>query len=270
MMRHTYRVVIAYDGTAFAGFAPVPGERTVWSTLRTALIGVAPGFGKLAAAGRTDRGVSAVGQIISFIAQDPVPLDAVVRAIDDAAPGALAALEARKVSNSFHAQFSACERRYVYSLPDDGTHDVARMDRMLCALVGRRCFSAFARNTPFGKDTVKTLTEARARRVGAEDGARVRFDFAGEAFLRKQVRVMVSSVMREAAAGSDDDALVRLAAGGDRRETPHPAPAEGLVLAAVGYAPLWPKEWPKPGARTAQETSSRMTTSSSGDGHIQM
>ncbi len=242
MKRHTYRAVIAYDGTAFAGFAAVPGEVTVWSTVRSALIGAVPSFGKLAAAGRTDRGVSAIGQVISFVSQEDVPLDRIARAIDEAAPGALAALEVRKVSNSFHAQFSACARRYAYFLDDDGSVDVDLMDRMLGALVGRRCFSAFARNTPFGKDTTKTLVEARARRIA---GARIRFDFAADAFLRKQVRVMVSTALREAAAGLDDEALVRLAEAGDRRLTPHPAPPEGLVLARVGYRPIWPKEWRK-------------------------
>jgi tRNA pseudouridine38-40 synthase len=108
MRRHTYRVEIAYDGTAFAGFAHVPGQRTVWSTLRGALIRVVPGFNKLDAAGRTDKGVSAIGQVISFIASEPAALDAIARAIDEAAPGALAALDVRQVSNSFHAQFTAC------------------------------------------------------------------------------------------------------------------------------------------------------------------
>lgn len=251
MKRHTYRAVIAYDGTAFAGFAAVPGERTVWSTVREALIGAVPSFGKMAAAGRTDRGVSAIGQVISFISQDDVPLDRIARALDEAAPGALAALEVRKVSNSFHAQFSACARRYAYFLDDDGSHDVARMDRMLGALIGRRCFSAFARNTPFGKDTIKTLIEAGVRQVAGERGPQLRFDFAGDAFLRKQVRVMVSTALREAAADLDDDALVRLAELGDRRLTPHPAPPEGLVLARVGYLPLWPKEWRQRPSRPA-------------------
>ena len=86
MKRHTYRVQIAYDGAAFAAFAPVPGERTVWSTLRSALQAVAPGFGRMAAGGRTDRGVSATGQVISFISRDPVECAAIARAMTSSVP----------------------------------------------------------------------------------------------------------------------------------------------------------------------------------------
>jgi tRNA pseudouridine38-40 synthase len=238
--RHTYAVTIAYDGRAFASFAPVPGQRTVWSVVREALISVAPGFGRLASAGRTDRGVSATAQVFSFIARDPVECEVIAAAIDRAAPNELAALEVRRVSNSFHAQFSAIARRYVYFHEDDGSADVARIDRMLCALLGRRSFSAFARETPRDKALVKTLIDARARRVIEDGRSFVRFDFAGQAFLRRQVRVMVATVLREAAAGSKDEILVELAETEDRRVTANPAPAEGLYLVKVGYDPLRP------------------------------
>lgn len=232
MKRCTYRAQIAYDGSAFAGFMPVPGERTVWSVLRDALIEVVPAFLKMAAAGRTDRGVNAIGQMISFISRDPVELDVIREAIDRAAPDALAALEVRRASNSFHAQYSAVFRRYVYLHTDDGTTDVARIDRMLCALVGRRDFTAFARDTPLGKATTRTLIDARARRIDARS---IRFDFAAESFLRRQVRVLVATVLREAAQNSGDEILVELANSRDRRATAFPAPAEGLYLAKVGY-----------------------------------
>lgn len=238
MKRYTYRLEVAYDGTVFAGFTPVPGERTVWSALRDALVPVVPAFGRMAAAGRTDRGVSALGQVVSFISHEKVEPEVIMRAVDDAAPGALAAMDVRLVADSFHAQYTATSRRYVYLWPDDGTADVARIDRMLCALTGRRCFSAFARDTPWGKKTVKTLLEARARAFDGPGGTWLRFDFAGDAFLRRQVRVMVATALREAAAGAPDDRLVELAAAQDRRATAFPAPAEGLFLVRVGYDPI--------------------------------
>lgn len=241
MNRCTYRAEIAYDGTAFAGFAHVPGERTVWSVLREALVAILPGFGKLAAAGRTDRGVSATGQVISFVSRDPVECSVIMRTLDEAAPGALVALDVRRVAHKFHAQFSASARRYVYLCPDDGTVDVRRLDAMLRALVGRRDFNAFARETPLGKKTVKTLIEARARRAMGESGPVLRFDFAGDAFLRRQVRVLVATALREAHASDDERVLVRLAEAGDRRATALPAPPEGLHLVKVGYEPVVPK-----------------------------
>ena len=87
---------------------------------------------------------------------------------------------------------SARGRRYVYLLPDsEGRHDAFRVDRMLGALVGRRDFGAYARDTPAGKSTMRRLWEARARRVRHEGVGAIRFDFAGDGFLRRQVRVTV-------------------------------------------------------------------------------
>lgn len=241
MKRWTYRAEIAYDGAAFAAFAHVPGERTVWSTVRSALIRVVPGFGKMAAAGRTDKRVHAVGQVFSFIANAPVECAQIMDSLDAEAPGALAALDVRRVPDKFHAQFQACARRYVYLHPDDGTVDVGRVDAMLAALVGRRDFNAYARETPLGKKTEKTLIEARARAVAGESGPIVRFDIAGDAFLRRQVRVIVATALREAAAGADTDVLLRLAEGGDRRATALPAPSDGLYLVKVGYDAVVPR-----------------------------
>ncbi|MBI2373417.1 MAG: tRNA pseudouridine synthase A [Deltaproteobacteria bacterium] len=242
MKRHTYRARIAYDGTAFASFAHVPGELTVWSALRSALVSLGGGFGHLAAGGRTDRGVSATGQVISFIYRDFVPPDEICGAIDSVAPGALVALEVRKVSDSFHAQFSACARRYVYFAPDADALDVERLDRLLNELVGeRRSFTAFARDTPPGKKLDRALTEARARRVSTDEGPRIRFDFAAQGFLRKQLRVLVATALREARTPSDDEALLRIAESGDRRATAQPADSRGLVLVKVSYDPVSPK-----------------------------
>lgn len=241
MKRCTYRLEVAYDGTRFPSFAPVPGERSVWTAVRDALISAVPGFSKFAAAGRTDKNVSAVGQIFSFISRDPVELENIRAAVDAAAPDALAVLDVRRVSDSFHAQFTACARRYTYFHPDDGTLDVARLDRMLCALLGRRDFNAYARETPFGKKTDKYLWDARARRIFDPERSApfIRFDLAGDAFLRRQVRVIVATALREASnPGAGDDILVELAEQRDRRSTALPAPAEGLFLMKVGYDPI--------------------------------
>jgi tRNA pseudouridine38-40 synthase len=235
LKRHTYRVQVAYDGNAFKSFAPVPGEKTVWSTIREALISVVPGFGKLASAGRTDKSVHATGQIVSFIARDKVDPDIVFRALDEAAPGELAALDVRLVNDSFHAQFTATYRRYIYLHEDDGRSDAARIDRLLCPLLGKRDFNAYARETPAEKKTVKTLFDARARRYFDGEKSYVRFDFAGDAFLRRQVRVMVATALREAEGSRGDNILLELAENLDRRETALPAPGAGLYLVKVGY-----------------------------------
>ena len=235
----TYRLELAYDGAAFAGYARQPGLVTVEACLLEAAGRVAGEAPRIVVAGRTDRGVSATGQVISFRAPRPLDLQALVASIDAVHPG-LTTTDARVVPRWFHAQFSAQARHYVYFAPDPGPELADRVDRLLGALLGRRCFSAFARDTPPGKTTERTLLRASARRVMHEGRLALRIDLMADAFLRKQVRVLVTTALREAAADAPEDALVTLAATGDRRRAAFPAPAEGLTLARVLYEPHLP------------------------------
>ena len=137
--RRTFRVVLAYDGAAFAGFARQPGHRTVESAVQEELTSRGVDVRGFATGGRTDRGVHAVGQVISFHTRSDVSAAGVAAAIDQA-PG-LAVCEATLAPRWFHARYSAVFRRYAYfhETIDD---DVARIDRMLGQLIGTRCMSA--------------------------------------------------------------------------------------------------------------------------------
>jgi tRNA pseudouridine38-40 synthase len=238
MQRYTYRVTIAYRGAAFWGFAKQPGHETVESVLIEALSSLDVPLTRVGVGGRTDRGVNATGQVISFWSRDPLDEREIVEVIDRARPDDLAALEARWVPRRFHAQHSAQMRRYVYLFEDGASLDVSRIDRMLLLLSGRRSFRAYARDTLPDESCVRRLFEARARRIGSDSGAIIRFDFAGDGFLRRQVRVIVATAIREAERGANEDALVRIAESEDRGESAPPAAPEGLYLAAIGYEPV--------------------------------
>ncbi len=233
--RVTYRLELAYDGAKFHGYARQPGLRTVDDTLRAAFAELIDGKIALPVGGRTDRGVHATGQVVSFWSRGALRQQEIADTVERVGQGDIAVMDLRIVPRWFHARYSALGRRYVYLHRDEGELDVARLDRMLCALVGRRCFSAFARDTPQGTKTDRTLDVATARRVTEET---VRFDFAARSFLRKQVRVMVATALREALLGADDDALVQLAANGERGATPLPADPGGLYLRRVEYEPF--------------------------------
>lgn len=233
--QQTYRATIAYEGRAFGGYARQLDLDTVEAALLEALGLVLPAAPTIAVAGRTDRGVSATGQVVSFRAGGRGLGPQIQEAIDRVRPETLTCLEVREVDRRFHAQYSARARRYVYLHPEPPGLDLPRLDRMLEALQGRRCFGAFARDTPPGQSTVRSLREARARREQVDGQAMIRFDLLADAFLRRMVRVLVATAIREAVAGAADEALVVLAAAGDRRGTALPAPAEGLTLSRVIY-----------------------------------
>ncbi len=229
--RFTYRLELAYDGSRFAGFQAQRGQRTVESVLLAGIGGWVPELRRVAVGGRTDRGVHALGQVVSFWSRAPIELEALRERLETSAEGELLVLEMRPVPSSFHASFSAVSRSYAYRLRAPGL-DVSRLDALVGALVGRRCFSAFARDTPREQSTVRRLMRARVLSEG--EGA-ARFELTADGFLRRQVRVIVATAVRAMAEGAPLDALLSLCESGDRGATAPPAPAEGLWLMAVGY-----------------------------------
>lgn len=231
-MRVTYRATIAYDGGAFAGFSRQKGQRTVEGVLLDALRALMPEITTVACGGRTDKGVHATGQVISFWSRGSLDRDRLFGVLDSAAPDALAVRDLQVVPRRFHASFSATARRYSYFHRDDGRADVDALDALLNHLVGTRCFSAFARDTPKGRSTVRRMLAARVRRWGPDH---LRFDLSATGFLRRQVRITVATALREAAIGSSADTLVRLAASGDRRATAPAIDGGGLYLVGVDY-----------------------------------
>jgi len=252
------------------------------------------------AAGRTDAGVSAAGQVISFHTYDSPMADAMLEAINAVAPGELRVWRVEAVPRAFHATFSAAWRRYLYlfplrgDAPPDTLHDCVRhaksgalgevdtthmdaidvepeeVDRLLRPLCGRTLnYSAFARDTVAGRDARSRLHLARASvtrlppsSVSQEgNGGRVMMvELVGDRFLRRMVRVLVATAIREATrrlsppseassgrgeggrggSESDGNELLRLCESGDRLATALAMPPVGLCLIEAGYPPYSP------------------------------
>jgi tRNA pseudouridine38-40 synthase len=233
-----HAVVIAYDGAAFSGYARQPGRDTVEARLRDALEAVAPGLRRMAVGGRTDRGVSAFRQVVSFRSDHPVAPDAIAGAVEESAPGRLTCLSAQTAPRGFHAQFWAIERRYAYLHPagEEELALVAPLDALLRRLVGERSFFAFARETPPGRSPRRRVHAASCRLGHIEDRPLLVFELAASGFLRRMVRVVVATALEAARAGAPADTLARLADAEDRAGTAPPAPPEPLRLERIVYA----------------------------------
>jgi len=253
--RRFYAVEIAYDGTGFRGFQRQPGLPTVQEALETALVSVgvrAP----LAVAARTDAGVHAVGQVVSFAARTTLDPEALRRGLNAALPEGVVALSAHRVGRSFHARNSATGRTYVYlvgapppeglaryawSLPDPRAFpgvaeprlDPGAMREALGHAVGTHDFTAFARPGE-QRGTVRTLV--RAEVVTAPWAPLHALVLEGRGFLRAMVRHLVGTAVA-AGLGVAPPSIVRdlLAARGRYRGVR--APGWGLTLAAVHYPP---------------------------------
>lgn len=232
-----HAVVLAYDGRRFAGWARQPERRTLEGCLRGALEPWVPGLRRVAVAGRTDRGVSALGQVVSFRADTRLDLDRIGAEIDAAAPGELLCLRARHPPRGFHAQFWARARAYTYLYPASPElwARAAVIDRRLRALIGRRCFRAFSRETPVGRTTVRHLLAAGCRPGHWHDRPVLRFEFRADGFLRRLVRVLVATAVESGFDAVSDSILRDLAASGDRSRTASPASPEPLFFLGPQY-----------------------------------
>lgn len=232
----TIRMELAYDGGRFAGFARQPGLRTVEGVVRARLAGLVPGIRRLAVGGRTDRGVHAVAQVVSFRTRATFDLSRLASTVAPPDDPDLAVLDVRRVWSRFDAQFSAQGRRYAYfwSVPAD-FELLDRLRQLVQPLVGRHDFNAFARDTPRDQKTTRRIIEIEVRMAALDRRPSLRFDLVAEGFLRRQVRILVATALREARAGAPADRLLELARAGDRRKTAAPAPPDGLYLTKIVY-----------------------------------
>jgi tRNA pseudouridine38-40 synthase len=245
----TIRLTLAYDGTEFSGFQAQTGRRTVQETVEEAIQRITGSQARIAGAGRTDAGVHAAGQVVSFQTGSELPVAALTRALDASLPADVGIVDAQEVSSDFHARYSARGRGYRYTIsnaterPVLDRHfvfhwrsrlDEARMDEVAQEFAGRHDFAAFC-GTLRGRDrptsTVRTIFRIHCWR--AEE--RVVIDTAADGFLPRMVRNLTGTLIR---AGMDQltaaDVRGMLAGTGPRVPTVT-APAHGLCLTNVWY-----------------------------------
>lgn len=256
------RLDIAYDGTAFHGWAKQAGMRTVQGTLETAITRIIGEDVQLVVAGRTDAGVHATGQVahvdlteanlermrgsrksmdISALANRVNGIvgrdaDVVVRTSAEAPQG-------------FDARFSPLWRRYEYRIADDrtptnplrrhdtthvlGALDIDAMDALGSTLVGLHDFAAFCKPRPEAT-TIRTLLSFTWRR---DDSGFVIADIAADAFCHSMVRALVGASVAVGLGKLDVDRVLDLRNAGQRTSEFKVLAARGLTLVEVAYPP---------------------------------
>jgi tRNA pseudouridine38-40 synthase len=260
--KRRYALLIAYDGGAFRGFQRQPGLPTVQETLEEALhrAGVRT---RLEYAARTDAGVHAIAQVVTFGARtglDPAELRACVNA---GTPAAIVCLDAAEVPPRFHARASARSRTYVYlvgwpappevgpyawSLPDARAFpelaapalDLARTGDALARAIGEHDFGGFARSGEQtdrrGVDARATVrTVSRAEVVAAAWAPLAAIVLEGPGFLRAMVRNLVGTAVAAGVGVADPARVSEILARPGERYRGVRAPGWGLTLAGVSY-----------------------------------
>jgi tRNA pseudouridine38-40 synthase len=256
------RIDLAYDGTAFSGWAVQPGRRTVEGTLSDALTTIlrSPTPVRLVVAGRTDAGVHARGQVCHADVDpaqwqkvrgrsDRPPEEAAATRLRGILPADLTIRRVRVAPEGFDARFSALRRRYLYRICDDaatldplrrydtvlvrGPLDVASMDRAARSLLGLHDWAAFCKRRA-GATTVRTLLEHRWDR--APDGT-VEATVVADAFCHSMVRSLVGAVVPVGEGRLTVDVPREVLLGAVRDSRVRVMPPHGLSLEEVTYPP---------------------------------
>ena len=247
--RYNQRVTLSYDGYGFAGFQAQDKDkgRTIQEEVETALQKLHGGvFIRIEGSGRTDQGVHALGQVISFRAPRLWPENELARALNSTLPKDIRAMASSPVSAEFHARRSAVSKHYRYLLDAcDTQHAVRRryaghtgfkldravIDRVAALFPGRKDFASLRNAGTDVKTTIRTVTRSE---VHWEDTTMI-FDVEADGFLRRMVRAMVGGLISAGRGATTVDQLKAALESHDRSQWPAPADPEGLYLVSVRY-----------------------------------
>ena len=242
----TFKVTLAYDGTSFAGWQMQAGPRTVQGVFEDALLPIDQRRVVVHAAGRTDAGVHAVGQVVSFSLASSIEEDALLRALNVRLPDDVRAMRVEQTAPDFNARFHArCKtyhyavfhgpvlrpqlRHYAWHVPQ--RLDTGAMAEAAAVLIGEHDFAAFQAS---GGEVLSTRREILASRV-ATDGDLVVYEVTGTGFLRHMVRNIVGTLVDIGRGRRPAADLGRVLESRDRGEASATAPPHGLTLVSVEY-----------------------------------
>ncbi|MBE0433394.1 tRNA pseudouridine(38-40) synthase TruA [candidate division WOR-3 bacterium] len=234
-------IVVEYDGTAFYGWQQQPDKRTVQGELETVLGKITGEEIKLTAAGRTDQGVHALGQVANFHTESQLDLDAIKNGANSMAGDDLHIKDIAVVPEDFNSRYWAKSKVYEYHLTFEPSPfrtrytwylkqplDIARMRAAIPSLTGKRDFSHFSvRNgSALAVCDVRDITLA-----GASTEVVIRVE--GDRFLRKMVRGIVGFLVDVGRGRFAVNSAAEIFSGA--RQDINFAPAQGLFLVSVSY-----------------------------------
>ncbi len=238
--------MLEYDGSGFAGWQQQARGRTVEAELKRALRELTGKDHVVYAAGRTDAGAHAEGQVVNFQFLGRMAPERLVNALNARLPEDVAALSAEGVPDDFHARYSARWRRYRYRYLDRpgrpalersrcwhvrGPLDEGAMARAAKPLVGLHDWTSFCSASEPAGQRVRRMRSAKVRRVGDY----VELELVAEGFLRGLAR-SIAGALAEVGAGRRPVRWVGdVLCAKDRRLAARTAPAGGLTLMEVIY-----------------------------------
>ncbi|AXR43863.1 tRNA pseudouridine(38-40) synthase TruA [Pediococcus pentosaceus] len=246
-----YKIILAYDGTNFAGFQMQPNQRTVEGVLKRIVNKIAknptPEI-SVYGSGRTDAGVHALGQVVHFDLSIEMTERSMLHALNSQLPLDMQVKKVEIVDETFHARFTTHGKKYQYRMALGQFVDpfkrnytghwkfpinIGLIQKAIKDLEGTHDFSSFVASGSTVKDHVRTIYEAKVWEDKKQN--EIVFEFYGNGFLYNMVRIMVAVLVEIGSKRRPADDIPRLFEVKDRNQARGTAPASGLYLKEVDY-----------------------------------
>jgi len=243
----TYKLTIEYDGGAYAGWQRQPGQPTIQERLESALLELTQESISTIAAGRTDAGVHALGQVVSFRSHRAFTPQDWTRGLNALLPKDIGIRSTNHAAPEFHARFDAIGKVYEYRIVNDRRRPVLNRSRVWhipkrlnveamqeagAYVVGTHNCRAF-QCAP--TDNMNPVCHVRGLELNEEE-AELRIRITADRFLKQMVRTIVGTLVEVGLQRRKPLDLVTILASQDRRRAGKTAPAQGLYLLEVLYA----------------------------------
>lgn len=242
----TIKLTIEYDGTAYAGWQRQPQQPTIQAALENALTHITQQKISLLAAGRTDAGVHARGQVASFQSEKLIPVHKWALALNNFLPHDISVLSSELVPETFHARYSAKEKVYEYRIYRHSSRpamdrnrvwhlpydlDVHSIRQAMSYLLGRHDFTSFQGSGSSTLNPHCVISQFSLSSDGMTDIIRIQ----ANRFLKQMVRAIVGTLTEVGRHKRSPDSLPDILLAKDRRTAGETAPPQGLCLVQVLY-----------------------------------
>ena len=245
-----FKMTLAYDGTNYAGWQIQAGPITIQQTLEEALQKITGVPIRIVASGRTDAGVHAFGQVVSFASSTQLSCHDLRNALNAITPHDLFVREVSNAPDGFHAIRDATSKRYRYIIQDGLDMDIfsrgfswhvrsilneSAMQQAATFLIGQHDFASFQAAGSERATTIRKVIDLSVERKSAELSDRIILEISADGFLYNMVRNIVGTLV-EVGKGHKPAAWIKeVLAAKDRRAAGTTAPAQGLFLLSVDY-----------------------------------
>jgi tRNA pseudouridine38-40 synthase len=249
----TFMLTLAYDGTDFAGWQRQPDERSVQEELEAALARITQARPKCIASGRTDAGVHALGQVVSFQSETKLDGPTLCKALNAELPEDMLVFEVAEVPTGFHALRDAVRKRYRYVIEDGRLRDlferrylwhiyqrldVEAMKAAAAPLVGTHDFASYETSGSPRLTTERTVFDLSVERRTSDLTDRILIEVEADGFLYNMVRNIVGTLVAVGKGKQPVTWPAEVLGLRDRTTAGMTAPPQGLFLVQVEYPPL--------------------------------